>query len=170
MSYRLKITLPEPVLAQLAELAEQQGEPLARVATQVIVAQLATEREPHVHRSAPRHNMPRPDSDRRAPWIEPFMEDRRWRADMWGSIVALTGRYPRALANLKEGWWDDATHVETLCALVVWRDWIDQQADDPRYELAFQAQLADYARALQQAGGAIDRMWKPGPPPDEWAY
>jgi hypothetical protein len=38
---------------------------------------------------------------------------------MWGSIVALHGRYPRALEHLKEGWWEDAAHVETLCALVV---------------------------------------------------
>jgi len=34
-------------------------------------------------------------------------------------------------------------HVEVLCALVVWRDWIDQAADDPRHELAFHAQLSD---------------------------
>jgi len=36
---------------------------------------------------------------------------------MWGSIVALYGRYPHALAHLKDGWWEDAAHVEVLCAL-----------------------------------------------------
>lgn len=51
---------------------------------------------------------------------------------MWGSIVALYGRYPHALAYLKDGWWEDAAHVEVLCALVVWRDWIDHVAEDPR--------------------------------------
>lgn len=30
---------------------------------------------------------------------------------MWGSIVALHGRYPHALAFLKEGWWEDAAHL-----------------------------------------------------------
>ena len=59
--------------------------------------------------------------------------------------MALHGRYPKALEHLKEGWWEDAAHVETLCALVVWRDWIDQAADDPRHELAFQTQLGDSA-------------------------
>jgi hypothetical protein len=44
--------------------------------------------------------------------------------------VALYGRYPHALAHLKDGWWEDAAHVEVLCALVVWRDWIDQVAED----------------------------------------
>jgi hypothetical protein len=81
-----------------------------------------------------------------------------------------TRALPEALEHLKEGWWEDAAHVETLCALVVWRDWIDQEADDPRYELAFQAQLADYGRELRQEGGGVTQAWKPGAPPDEWAF
>lgn len=93
------------------------------------------------------------DFDRHAPWIEPIMGDSAWRQRMWGSIVALHGRYPKALAHLKDGWWEDASHVETLCALVVWRDWIDVAADDPRHELAFHAQLADYGHSLRQEGG-----------------
>jgi len=36
---------------------------------------------------------------------------------MWSSIVALHGRYPQALAHLKDGWWKDSAHVETLCAV-----------------------------------------------------
>jgi hypothetical protein len=106
--------------------------------------------------------------DRRAPWIEPFYDQQGWRTQMWGSIVALYGRYPRALQHLKDGWWEDASHVETLCALVVWRDWINQEADDPRHELAFQAQLADYERELRQEGGGVTQVWEPGAPPDEW--
>ncbi len=89
---------------------------------------------------------------------------------MWGSIVALYGRYPRALGNLKEGWWENSTHVETLCALVAWRDWIDSAADDPRHELAFQAQLADYGHTLRQEGGGVTSAWRPGAPPEEWAF
>jgi hypothetical protein len=111
-----------------------------------------------------------PDPDRRAPWIEPFYDRQEWRSIMWGSIVALHGRYPRALEHLKDGWWEDAAHVETLCALVIWRDWINQEADDPRYELAFQAQLADYGRELRQESGGVTRAWVPGAPPDEWAH
>jgi hypothetical protein len=80
---------------------------------------------------------------------------------MWGSIVALYGRYPHALAHLKDVWWEGATHVETLCALVVWRDWIDQAAEDPRHELAFHAQLSDYSRELRQEGGGVTRAWQP---------
>jgi hypothetical protein len=53
---------------------------------------------------------------------------------------------------------------------VVWRDWIDTAADDPRHELAFHAQLADYGRELRQEGGGVDRAWKPGAPPDGWVY
>ncbi len=55
-------------------------------------------------------------------------------------------------------------------ALVVWRDWIDQAAEeDPRHELAFHAQLSDYSRELRQEGGGVTRTWIPGAPPDEWA-
>ena len=87
---------------------------------------------------------------------------------MWGSIVALHGRSPKALAHLKDGWWEDSSHVETLCALVVWRDLIDVAADDPRFELAFQSQLADYGHALRQEGGSVTSTRTPGTPPAEW--
>jgi hypothetical protein len=88
---------------------------------------------------------------------------------MWGSIVALHGRYSHVLAFLKEGWWEDAAPLEPLCAFVVWRDWIDDHGDDPRYELAFHVQLEDFGRALRQEGGGISSTWKPGAPPDEWS-
>ncbi len=171
MSRRIKMTLPDPLVAQLEALAEARGEPTSRVAAQLVCAEI----EKRIGEQTGQAIVPfvetavAPDMDRRAPWIEPFYDQEEWRTQMWGSIVALYGRYPRALEHLKDGWWEDATHVETLCALVVWRDWIDQEADDPRHELAFQAQLADYGRGLRQEGGGVTRAWRPGAPPDEWA-
>jgi len=87
---------------------------------------------------------------------------------MWGAIVALHGRYPRHLEALKDEWWTDDAHTETLCALAVWRGEIDDAGEDPREELAFKARLADYAHALRQQGGGVTRAWKPGAPPTEW--
>jgi hypothetical protein len=37
------------------------------------------------------------------------MGDAKWRSRMWGSIVLLHGRYPRALGCLKDGWWNDSS-------------------------------------------------------------
>lgn len=79
-----------------------------------------------------------------------------------------TRALPEGAGASEGGLVEDAAHVETLCALVIWRDWIDQDADDPRYELAFQAQLADYGRELRQEGGGVTRAWRPGAPPEEW--
>lgn len=110
------------------------------------------------------------ESDRRPPWLEPYGGDPEWRSWMWGGIVALYRRYPAALEGLKDGWWKSETHVETLCALVVWRQWIDDAGRNPREELAFQVQLSDYGLALRQEGGGVTRAWKPGPAPDEWRY
>jgi hypothetical protein len=170
MSQRLKITLSDTAMAELKQRAERFGEPVARIAAQM-VSQL-TEHNPVADRAATAtpaaiedDNL---DFDNHAPWIEPVMGDSAWRQRMWGSIVALHGRYPKTLAHLREGWWKDASHVETLCALVVWRDWIDVAADDPRHELAFHAQLADYGHALRREGGGVASAWTPGVPPDEW--
>jgi hypothetical protein len=58
----------------------------------------------------------------------------------------------------------------SMSALVVWRDWINQAADDPRHKLAFHAQLSDYSRELRQEGGGVTRAWIPGAPPDGWTY
>src|SRR6202042_3657949 len=103
------------------------GEPVARVAARIVVAQI-TENGSATRSTcaASPYDDTETNLDRHAPWIEPVMGDPAWRRQMWGSIVALSGRYPHALAHLKDKWWDDASHVETLCALVVWRDWIDQ--------------------------------------------
>jgi hypothetical protein len=170
MSYRMKITLSDTAMAELERRAGDVGEPVARVAARIVVAQITENGSATRSTSAAStYDDTEADLDRHAPWIEPVMGDPAWRRQMWGSIVALYGRYPHALAHLKDKWWDDASHVETLCALVVWRDWIDQLADDPRYELAFQAQLADYGRALRQEGGSVTSAWVPGAPPDGWA-
>ena len=88
---------------------------------------------------------------------------------MWGQVVALHGRYPRHLAGLMDDWWTDHSHTETLCALAIWRAEIDDTGQDPREELAFQNQLADYSHALRQQGGGVTKAWKPGAPPEEWA-
>jgi hypothetical protein len=104
----------------------------------------------------------------RACWLEPWGGDADWRAEMWGQIVALHGRYPRTLAYLKDEWWTEEQHTETLCALAVWRSELDDAGVDPREELAFHAQLADYAQTLRQEGGGVTKAWKPGAPPDEW--
>jgi hypothetical protein len=91
-----------------------------------------------------------------------------WRAEMWGQIVALHGRYPRALAALKDKWWTDDQHTEMLCALAVWRSEIDDAGQDPREELVFHTQLAGYAHTLRQQGG-VTKTWESGAPPAEWA-
>ena len=105
----------------------------------------------------------------RAPWLEPYGGDPNWRQEMWGAIVALHGRYPRHLEALKDKWWTDDSQTETLCALAIWRAELDDTGQDPREELAFQNQLADYAQALRQQGGGVTKAWKPGAPPAEWA-
>jgi hypothetical protein len=175
-SRRLKITLPETLAAQLEELAETTGEPAARLAGQVVregIADAAANGQVRVSRPRPAPaalEAPEDEGpDQRAPWLEPYGGDSQWRQWMWGGIVALHGRYPTALAGLKDDWWEIETHVETLCALAVWRQWIDDAGRDPREELAFQVTLSDYGHTLRQEGGSITRAWTPGAPPDEWA-
>ncbi len=88
---------------------------------------------------------------------------------MWGAIVALHGRYPDQLQALKDKWWSSDATTETLCALAVWRAELDDGGQDPREELAFQHQLADYSQLLRQQGGGATKEWKPGATPPEWA-
>jgi len=105
----------------------------------------------------------------RAPWLERYGGDRRWRAEMWGSIVTLRGRYPYELEALQEGWWEHHAQPETLCALAMWRDWIDGHGRHPREELEFQALVMEFGRLLRQEGGGVKNAWVPGAPPMEWA-
>jgi hypothetical protein len=87
---------------------------------------------------------------------------------MWGAIVALHTRYPRLLEAVKDGWWRDDAHTETLCALAVWRQEIDDAGQNPREELAFQRELVEYSHTLRQQGGGVASAWKPGAPPTDW--
>ena len=173
----MKITLPESLAVQLDEMAANTGEPAARLAGHMVrqgIAEAASSghvRVPRVN-AAPAILQRQPeaeDFDQRAPWLEPYGGSHEWRGLMWGAIVALHGRYPTALAWLKEGWWENEVHVETLCALAVWRQAIDDYGRDPREELAFQHQLTDYGHTLRHEGGGITHAWTPGPPPSEWA-
>jgi hypothetical protein len=50
----------------------------------------------------------------------------------------------------------------------VWRAEVDDNGRDPREELAFQAQLADYSHMLRQEGGGVTKAWRPGAPPERW--
>jgi hypothetical protein len=106
------------------------------------------------------------------PWLEPYGAAPESRQIMWGAIVTLHGRYPRALGALKDEWWTDEAHTETLCALAVWLAEIDDAGQDPHEELAFQAQLGDYVAPAPgrrwrdegvEARGAAGRGPRPAP-------
>jgi hypothetical protein len=176
VSCRLKITLPDPVMAQLGALAAISEEPASRVAAQMVrerLAQTSSKGPPRRRRLAPAQVLLKElpdeaDTPGRPSWLEPYGGNREWRSRMWGAIVALHGRYPRQLENLKDAWWESQAHVETLCAIAVWRQSIDDFGRDPREELAFQIQLADYGHTLRQESGGVSRVWTPGAPPDDW--
>jgi hypothetical protein len=170
MSQRRQIVLPDPVDLQLRELAAGADTPPSTLAAQMVqadVAQAAKDGKVRPLRSAP--VLLGANGSERAPWLEPYGGDSEWRRQMWGAIVALHGRYPGQLQALNDGWWKDESQTETLCALAVWRAELDDAGQDPRDELAFQNQLADYSQVLRQQGGGVTKAWKPGAPPPEWA-
>jgi hypothetical protein len=169
MSKRLQIVLPDPVAAQLRELAAGTGEPLATLAGQMVRTGIAVAAARGKVRAPTPNAAPTGKPEGRARWLEPYGGDPAWRGEMWGAIVALHGRYPRHLQNLKDEWWTDEAHTETLCALATWRAEIDDAAEDPREELAFQHQLTGYAQTLREQGGGVTKTWRPGAPPDAWA-
>ena len=169
MSCRVQVVLPDPVATQLRELASSVGDPPSTLAGQMVrsgVAQAASDGMVRPTRAQPQR--PVRLREHRARWLEPYGGDQGWRQEMWGAIVALHGRYPRHLEALKDQWWTDDAHTETLCALAVWRAEIDDAGEDPREELAFQTQLSDYSQMLRQQGGGVTRAWKPGAPPAGW--
>jgi hypothetical protein len=170
MSQRLQIVLPDPVALQLHELAAGADTPPSTLAGQIVrngVALAAKDGRVRPLRPAP--VLLGGTGSERAPWLEPYGGDGEWRRQMWGLLVALHGRYPRHLETLKEKWWTDESQTETLCALAVWRAELDDAGVDPREELAFQNQLADFAHVLRRQGGGVTKAWKPGAPPAEWA-
>ena len=169
MSHRLQVVLPDPIHEQLLELASGARQPPATLAGQMVRAAVGeAAKSGQVRAVKPTAVLAGRRDGCRARWLEPYGGDADWRALMWGSILALHGRYPRRLRNLKDGWWDDEVHVEVLCALATWRNELDDNGEDPREELAFHTQLRDYSRSLEKQGSLVDE-WKPGAPPDSWA-
>lgn len=84
------------------------------------------------------------------------------------SPTAGTANGAPTLDGLKDGGGKKQTHVEMLCALVVWRQHLDDAGRDPRDEIAFQHTLIDYGQILRQEGGSITQAWTPGAAPREW--
>ena len=169
MSHRFQVVVPDPVAAQLFRLAETRGEPPSTIAAHMVrgaVGQASDTGNVRSLRSA--RSFQARSGAARPRWLEPYGGDHDWRAEIWGAIVALRARYPRHLGALKDGWWKDESHTETLSALAVWRGDLDDGGMDPREELSFQAQLAEYAATLAREGGGVDRRWAPGVPPEEW--
>jgi hypothetical protein len=170
VSRPVKIVLPDPVATQLAELAARADEAPATLAARMVRNGVAlAAKDGKVRALKPTRTVVGRTDGPRPAWLEPYRGDPEWRQQMWGAIVALHGRYPRALGALKDEWWTDESHAETLCALAVWRAELDDSGQDPREELAFQTQLADYSHSLRQEGGGVTKAWKPGAPPEEWA-
>jgi hypothetical protein len=163
VSRRIQIVLPDPAAEQLRDRAAVDGTPPSTLAAHYVRERLHGARAPEPAAI--------PDQRRQAgrpAWLEPFGGSRSWRAETWGSIVALRSRYPRALTALKDGWWSEPAHVETLCALALWRAQLDTQGRDPRDELAFHDRLAEYAQTLKAEAGGVANSWEPGAPPPEW--
>lgn len=170
MSQRLQIVLPDPVALQLHELAAGADTPPSTLAAQMVRNDVAlAAKDGKVRALRPVPMLVGGKGTQRAPWLEPYGGNTDWRQEMWGQVVALHGRYPKALDALQDNWWTDDSQTETLCALAMWRTEIDDTGQDPREELAFQNQLADYAHVLRQQGGGVTKAWQPGAPPDEWA-
>jgi len=167
MSRRMGIVLPDPVAHQLRELAAGTGEPPATLAGQMVrnsIAFAAKDGNVRALRASPTVLAKAASRPR---WLEPYGGDPAWRQEMWGQVVALHGRYPRHLQDLKDGWWTDEAHTETLCALATWRAELDDAGQDPRDELAFHTHLSDHRHTLRQEGGGVTKAWTPGAPPEE---
>jgi hypothetical protein len=170
MSRKYQVTMPGPVAEQLERLAAATDQPPTTLAGQFVrneVARAVADGSVRPLRELPL-TTGASTNGARARWLEPYGGDAHWRADMWGQIVALHGRYPRALAWLQEGWWTDPELLEPLCALAVWRGEIDDTGVDSREELAFSLQLRELSQVLRQAGGGVTNAWKPDALPDEW--
>jgi hypothetical protein len=170
MSRKYQVTVPGPVAEQLEQLAATTDQPPTTLAGQFVrseVARAAADGRVRPLRQ-PTATTRAASSGAGARWLEPDSGDPDWRVDMWGQIIALHGRYPKALARLQQGWWTDAELLEPLCALAVWRGEIDETGVDPREELAFSIQLREISQVLRQAGGGVTKTWEPGPLPEGW--
>jgi hypothetical protein len=168
---RIQISLPTSTIDQLRAIADSTGEPVARIATRLVLSGLTDGRSAT---RAPRRSQAPADEPTQEPvippWLEPFDDEERrlWRQRTWGDAVALYGRYPASLENLPEYWWRESELLENVCALAAWRLSIDCAGRDPREELAFHNQLADFRAVLRHRGGSVAERFKPGAPHDEW--
>jgi hypothetical protein len=169
---RIQISLSTPTLDQLRAIANSTGEPVARAAARMLMAGLAGGGSPARARIQP----PSTDVDgaadepRRPSWLEPLDEEERrlWLRQTWGDVLALYNRYQGAFENLPEAWWRKSNLLETVCALAAWRLEIDWGGRDPREELAFQFQLADFRETLHRLPGGVASKFRPGAPHDDW--
>jgi hypothetical protein len=169
MSRKYQVTLPGPVADQLEELAAAADQPPTTLAGHFVGSEVARAVADGKVRPLRQHPITKGETKAaRARWLEPYGGDVDWRRDMWGQIVALHGRYPKALAWLQTDWWSEDELTEILCALAVWRAELDDTGIDPREELAFHLQLSELSQILRQAEGGVARAWKPGAPPPEW--
>jgi hypothetical protein len=170
MSRKYQVTLRDPAAEQLERLAQSADLPPATLAAQLINNELAHDTADCKLRPRRAPLQTRPvDSDTRPPWLEPYGGDPDWRADMWGQIVALHGRYPKVLAWLQDGWWREERIKELLCVLAYWRAAIDNTGTAGiEQEIAFHLQLDQISGILRQAGGGVTNAWQPGAPPPEW--
>jgi hypothetical protein len=163
MDRRVRITLPEPLVRVLERMADEADEPVARIAAQLVRDQLDQLSADGRRMPARRQAIPGSRHSERPPWLEPYGGDPNWRRQMWGEIVALCGRYPAQLRGLQEGWWNDAAHLEHVCALICWRQLLDDSARDPVEELSFQLHIAELgatslgSRAVSRRHGLLAR-------------
>jgi hypothetical protein len=168
MDRRVRITLPEPMVRVLERMADEADEPVARIAAQLVRDQLDQLSADGRRMPAKRRAIPNTRPSERPPWLEPYGGDPSWRRQMWGEIVALCGRYPAQLRGLQNGWWNDAAHLEHVCALICWRQLLDDSARDPVEELSFQLHIAEFGREVAREPGGVTNAWTPGAPPDDW--
>lgn len=171
MSKRAQVVLPDPVAHIVFEIAAQSGEPFSTVAARLIANEAARASKDGQVRSPRSVALPASTAAAHRPaWLAPYGDDTDWRAETWGSIVALAARYPDqdGLGLLQEGWWDNDQITEQLCALAAWRAQIDEASPDPREELVFHQHLREFAGILRQHGGGVAKAWTPGAPPSTW--
>jgi hypothetical protein len=168
---RIQISLATSTVDQLRAIAASTGEPVARVGARLLLSGLTDGRAASHGRSQPRE-MDADDATEQPvpPWLEPFDDEerRQWRARTWGEVIALCGRYPASLEALPECWWRESELLENVCAMAAWRMNIDCAGRDPRDELAFHNQLADFRDVLRRRGGGVTKQFKPGAPHDDW--
>ena len=171
MSHRLQVTVADEVADELERRGRVSGQPASRIAARLIDVALAgnpipsRNGSPQSDDTGGRHVAPIQTS-----WLEPAdpIERRLWRSDMWAAVVALHTRYPVEMGDLDALWWQRAARVEQLAALGAWRLQIDRGCRDPREELRFHAQLADFQRVLEQTPGVEAGSFRPNAPPFEW--